>query len=89
MELEAVKTMTWHKKPLVEAFDELGYKYAYSEVNPSYFQPLGKSSYQEAFNEMGEECYKKLGMPNDKKILERQRKKFGWNKLTEVDANPW
>jgi len=33
--------------------------------------------------------YRKLGLPNDLKILNGQRARWGTNSLTEVDPNPW
>jgi len=33
--------------------------------------------------------YKRLGLPNEEKILKGQREHWGANELTEIDSNPW
>lgn len=38
---------------------------------------------------MGADLYKRLGLPDNEKVLEKQRLKYGRNSLTEVDQNPW
>jgi len=67
IELEAIKTQTWHKKPLNEAFEELGYRDTYSQVDDSFFANIGHKSYKNAYTDLGDEIYKKLGYPNNPK----------------------
>jgi len=42
-DLEAIKTMNWHKKSLTNIFQEFNYNKIYAEVDNSYFQKLGVS----------------------------------------------
>jgi len=43
-ELEAIKTMQWHRTPLDEVFSEFNYKWIYSQIDPSYYKALGVNS---------------------------------------------
>jgi hypothetical protein len=84
--------MTWHKRPLLEAFEDLGYRDAYksaSSINTLISGGTEYSDYKSALEGMGTGLYKKFGMPADEKVLETQRKSFGRNELSEVDLNPW
>lgn len=89
IKLEGIKTMTWHSKTLIDAFDDLGYDNAYKSQPASFFSEVEHSDFKTAKEKMGADLYKTFGLPDDKKVLEGQRKKFGRNELTEVDQNPW
>lgn len=47
------------------------------------------SDFKSAKEAMGAALYKRMGLPDDKKVLDVQRADFGKNELTEVDHNPW
>jgi len=81
--------MTWHKKPLSEIFDEFGFNKYYSEEDNEFFTSIGQKNFKDSYNDLGDEIYKKLGLPNKSNVIEHQRKKFGSNKLTELNVNPW
>jgi len=40
IKLEGIKTQTWHIKPLVEAFDELGYDINYKTLEADRFRTV-------------------------------------------------
>jgi len=48
-ELESIKTMDWHRKPLQTVFNEFNYKNIYSEIDSSYYNSLGVSNFNSGF----------------------------------------
>lgn len=78
MELEAIKTMTWHKKPLLQALNELGYEKAYSNCDAGYFKDADPkveiTGYKDGVDKLGTDLHKRLGLPDSPKVLEEQRK---------------